>query len=144
MKDLLAFLKYKFSDITSVHYEHLLKPELTLVEEGHVTLTMVVLPEHSNIAGIVHGGVFAGLADIAMGLTCLSMQKQVVTTDMNISYIRNVVVGDTVTVQGYLLQAGRQLMRTRCEIYSGDTLLVSATGTFFVTGAVALHEKTKD
>ncbi len=144
MKDLLAFLKSKFSEITSAHYEHFLKPELTLVEEGHVTLTMVVLPEHSNIAGFVHGGVFAGLADVAMALTCLSVHKQVVTTDMNISYIRNVVVGDTVTVQGYLLQAGRQLMRTRCEIYSGDTLLVSATGTFFITGAVALHEKTKD
>lgn len=144
MKDLLAYLKSKFTEITSAHYEHFLQPELTLVEEGKVTLTMVVRPEHSNVAGYVHGGVFAGLADVAMALVCLSLHKHVVTTEMNISYVRNVVVGETLTIQGMLVHAGRQLMRTRCEIYSGSTLLVSASGTFFVTGLITSHEKTKD
>lgn len=137
MKELLTYLKERFTQLTQAHYEHFLQPELADVQEGQVTLSALIRPEHSNVLGYVHGGVFAGLVDVAMALACLSLHTHVVTTEMNLTYIRNVKVGETITVKGMVINKGRQLVRTRAEAYGPDgTLLVSATGTFFITGPV--------
>lgn len=117
-------------------YEGFLKPMWVDGGEGFATLQMVVEERHRNLLGVVHGGVFAGLCDVTMAVAALSMRKHIVTTEMNVSYIRNVSVGSTVTARATVLNAGRQLVRTRCEIHDpSGTLLVSATGTFYITAA---------
>lgn len=129
-------LKLQFEKIvnTPSTYESFLKPTWVEGSEGKVTLQVIVRPEHQNLLGMVHGGVFAGICDVAMAVAALSVRHHIVTTEMNISYIRNVSVGSIFTIHAHVLNAGRQLVRTRCEIIDEQgTLLVSASGTFFST-----------
>lgn len=129
-------LKEQFEQLvgTPSTYESFLRPTWVEGTEGKITLQVIVRPEHQNLLGVVHGGVFAGICDVAMAVAALSVRRHIVTTEMNISYLRNVSVGSTVTIHAYVLNAGRQLVRTRCEIIDEQhTLLVSASGTFFST-----------
>jgi acyl-CoA thioesterase len=127
-----------FIEISNTYFEKYLKPQIVHIELGKIELKMSVLAEHSNVVGRVHGGVFASFADIAMGVACWTHEKKAVTSDMNLTFIRNVPVVDEIFATATVISNGRRLMRTRCEIRGSDgKLLVSATGTYFVLSKTA-------
>ncbi len=120
-------------EISNSNFEKIFKPQIVNIEVGKIELKMHVSAEHSNVIGRVHGGVFASFADMAMGVACWTHQKKAITSDMNLTFIRNVPVDQEILATAIVISNGRRLMRTRCDIKSSDgKLLVSATGTFFV------------
>ena len=116
-------------------FEHFIKPELISVDTGRVEVKMTVREEHLNLHRITHGGVLFALADLTMGLACISHYKSIVTTDMNIQYIKNVNAGKTIKAIGIVENNGNSLMRTSCNIYDEDgRLLIRSSGSYFVLG----------
>ena len=107
---------------------------VTRMENGTAEVQLEILPHHTNSAGIVHGGVLAGVADTVAGAAAFSVlddTQRVVTTDMHITYLKNVTVG-TVTARADLRHKGNRFMSVRVEICSGNDLLVTGSVSFMV------------
>ena len=103
---------------------------------GEVLLSVRTLPEQQNLQGLVHGGVLATLADMAMGLavrSAIEAGRRHVTIELGIHYVRPARPG-RVHARGRTVRVGSQVAFARAEI-SDDTgrLLATASGTFAVT-----------
>lgn len=115
--------------------ENFLGLEVVEVAEGKVKYRMKIIDKHCNIYGFVHGGTLASISDVVMGVSCVTLGKRVVTTDMSISYIKNVSIGSTLTAIGEVISNGKTIMRAVGEIFSEEQqLLVRAHASYFVTG----------
>ena len=115
--------------------ENFLEFEVSEIEEGKVNFHTKIIDKHCNIYGFVHGGTFASISDVAMGVACITLGKRVVTTDMGISYIKNVSIGSKITAVGKVISNGKTMMRAVGEIYNEQNeLLVSSHASYFVTG----------
>lgn len=91
--------------------------------------------KHCNIYGYVHGGTLASISDVAMGVSCVTLGKLVVTIDMSISYIKNVPAGSTLTVIGEVINNGKTIMRATGQVYDENMqLLASSQASYYVTG----------
>lgn len=116
-------------------FVNLLQMEITEMSEGNITLNMPIVNKHANLYKATHGGAIASLADTAMGLACATTGKKVVTLDMNLNYIRNVPIGDSLTAVANLIHNGGRTMVSETNIYNNENkLVVAARATFFVTG----------
>jgi len=114
--------------------EHFLQLHIVEFTEGKVTLSTTALDQHCNIYGFVHGGTLASIADVAMGISCVSFGKRVVTIDMSISYIKNAPAGSTLTALGEVISNGKTIMRAVGEIYHEQQLLIRSQASYFVIG----------
>ncbi len=90
-----------------------------------------------NIAGTLHGGMCATLADQAMGCVayCAKPGEGIApTVEMNVSYHRPLIPGEDVLIRVWLVTASRSLMHLRSELSlvgAPEKLCLSATGVYF-------------
>ena len=116
----------------------LLGMKFVSIEPGKAVLSMPIKEDiHTNIHKTVHGGAFAALIDTAMGSACFSMRRKVVTTDLSLSFIRNVPSGEEVIAKASVIHAGRSTMVVDGELYDErGKLVMKGKGTFCVLGDV--------
>jgi len=115
--------------------ENFLELEVIEIAEGKVKYSTKIIDKHCNLYGFVHGGTLASISDVVMGVSCATMGKRIVTTDMSISYIKNVPAGSILTAVGEVISNGGTIMRTVGKIFDEEQqLLVSAHASYFVTG----------
>lgn len=114
--------------------ENFLELEVVELSEGSSIYRTKIIDKHCNFYGFVHGGTLAAMSDVAMGVSCLSLGKRVVTIDMNISYIKNVPVGSTLTAVGKVISNGKTIMRAVGKIFNEQQLLVRAQASYYVIG----------
>lgn len=114
--------------------ENFLGLELVGLSEGNAELTAKIKDMHSNIYGFTHGGTLASFADVAMGISCVTYAKRIITIDMSVSYIKNVTAGSIITVKGSVISNGNTIMRAVGEIYSDEQLLARSQASYFVIG----------
>lgn len=135
-KEHLLWVRNYFNEIYKKPIlENFLQLEVTEVEEGKVCIRTKIIDKHCNVYGYVHGGTFASIIDAAMGVSCVTLGKRVVTTDMSVSYIKNVFEGTTITAVGEVISNGNSIIRTEGKIYDeNQQLLVNSHGSYFVIG----------
>ena len=86
--------------------------------------------------GFVAGGILATLADEAMAhavISLLQAGQRVVTTEMNIRYLRSTdpkKPGELIAT-GAVLKAGRTILTTEARIHDADGRLLAAAGGSF-------------
>jgi acyl-CoA thioesterase len=115
--------------------ENFLGHQIDKVEEGKITYSTKIIDKHSNFYGFVHGGTLASISDVAMGVSCITMGKRVVTIDMSISYIKNTPTGSTITAVGEVISNGKTIMRAVGEIFNEQKqLLVRSQASYYVVG----------
>lgn len=132
---LLWVRKYLKAAYKTPILENFLDLQVIDIEEGKISYRTKISNKHCNIYGFVHGGTLASISDVAMGVSCITLGKRVVTTDMGISYIKNVPEGSILTAVGKVISNGRTIMRAECEIFNEQKqLLVSSHASYFVTG----------
>ena len=105
--------------------------------EGTATLAMAAGPEHHNPLGIVHGGVFADLADAAFGCalaTVLEPGATFGTVTLQLSYFRPVAEGE-MTARARVVRRGRRIVHLECDVESGGELAARATSSYLVSSA---------
>ena len=106
-----------------------------LLPNGDVEFTMKVEYRHTNVYGVVHGGIFATLLDTAMGFSCFYSgdDRRVMTINMNVSFVGNCPEGVIIKTTGRPIHSGKRTMVTEGEIFDEyGKLLATAQGTFFV------------
>ena len=101
--------------------------------DGTAEMEIPVAPMHYNSAGIVHGGVFAGLLDSTMGMAMLTKNKAGVTTSLNVNYLKGAAKGDVLRAEATVTHDGRKMLYCEGKIYNqrGD-LLATGQGAFLV------------
>lgn len=105
----------------------------TALGDGSAEMEIPVAPMHYNSAGIVHGGVFAGLLDSTMGMAMLTKNKAGVTTSMDINYLKSAGKGDVLRAEALVTHAGNKMIYCEGKIYNqrGD-LLATGQAAFLV------------
>jgi acyl-CoA hydrolase len=110
-----------FKQIIEAFHE---KKELKGKTVGHSAVDMaeLMLPHHSNPAGVVHGGELMKMMDNAAGVVAArhSRANPVTGTVHNIRFISPVHVGDLVLIHAQLTFVGRTSMEVRVEIDAED------------------------
>ncbi|MDR3563392.1 MAG: PaaI family thioesterase [Negativicutes bacterium] len=113
----------------------LLDMRIVEIKQGETVLALPVKAELTNLYQMAHGGALAGLADTAMGVSCASLGKRVVTLDFNINFIRGAECGATVTAAAKIVHNGKSTLVAECDLTDGaGKLTAKVRGTFFVVG----------
>lgn len=89
--------------------------------------------KHCNLRGGVHGGIFAALADMALGYTLAFSSdppRGYVTANLSIDYAGGAQVGDWMTARTDVQRQGGRLAFANCYIYVGEQRIARASGVF--------------
>jgi acyl-CoA thioesterase len=120
--------------LTESAYFKTLGCKLVRLSDGVAEVTLALEPHLRNRGNVMHGGALFSLVDIAMGLACSSshgFDKQSVTVECKINYVRGVADGE-VTCIGTVLHAGRRTLVVEAEVRQDDKLVAKAQGTFAI------------
>jgi acyl-CoA thioesterase len=119
-------------ELTQSAYSQLLGCRVLRVEGGVAEVAMTLEPALRNRLGKLHGGAMFSLVDVAMGLACSSshgFDKQSVTLECKINYIRAVAEGEVVCI-AKVIHGGRRTLVVDAEVLQGDKLMAKAQATF--------------
>jgi uncharacterized protein (TIGR00369 family) len=92
-----------------------------------VTLACSLRDQLRNSAGVMHGGVFTTVADIAMGVGLANHfdgRRPVTTTELKINFLRPIVEGKLVA-RSHLLRIGRRLCVGRVDMFDAKRQLAA-------------------
>ena len=137
MRDQLSGLEYMrrvaAGDIEGAPMVRLLGMQMTEVEEGRVSITAEVRPEHENGLGIAHGGLAATLLDTALSCavnTVMPAGSVFTTLEMKINYIRAIRRENSpLTCTGTVVHAGARTA-------TAEGRIVDSEGKLFAHGTV--------
>jgi uncharacterized protein (TIGR00369 family) len=106
---------------------------MTDAGEGFVVMEMQVEERHTSPPGSVHGGVLCDIADAAMGCaygTVLADDATWTTVELKINYVRPAWPGEAIRAEGRVVNAGRTLALTECDVTNAaGKLLARASST---------------
>lgn len=83
--------------------------EVLEVKPGYVKLGLDIRPEMNNGFSITHGGIAYSLADSALAFASNSHGRVAVALETNISYIKKVSSGDTLTATAEQISLGNRV-----------------------------------
>jgi acyl-coenzyme A thioesterase 13 len=103
---------------------------LTEVGEGKITLSLLIRPEMTNPARILHGGVAAAILDDVMGMTVYTLGKEFiyVTVSLSVDFLDNAREGETIFAQSQIIRNGKTLIHAEGKLTNeAGKILVKAT-----------------
>lgn len=103
------------------------------VHDGRAIFRLDVRPRHTQIHGVVHGGILAALADTTAAIaayTTVPRGVEIATLELKINYLEP-VPGGRVKADARVLRTGRNFIVTECEIFNeSGSLAAKALLTF--------------
>lgn len=113
------------------------------VMEAKPGLVKVIMPVatgiHTNAYQVAHGGALMSVADTAMGASCLTVNKKVVTIELNMNCMKAVPENTQIIAIGKILHDGTRTIIAECEIMDETGILYAkARGSFFVIKKIAI------
>lgn len=118
-------------------FNALVGPLYTKGEGTARTIGLRAAEKHCNSRGIVHGGLLATLADLALGYTIAFLSeppRSAVTASLTIDYAGSAKVGDWLEVRTDVQKSGGRLTFANCYIHVGETRIVRASAVFAASG----------
>lgn len=107
--------------------------------KGQGSFQLTIEEKHLRTLGLLHGGVSCSLLDTTMGLaamTCAEDGKVIVTSQMNVHFIRPCRLGETIICTAHVKHGGRQTVVTEAELKTDTGELVAlSTATYMYTSA---------
>jgi acyl-CoA thioesterase len=94
----------------------------TAVHDDGLTLAVDLKPELLNGQGVLHGGVYATLADAAIGLALyrhFGGIRRMATTELKINYFRPVAAG-ALSARAKILRVGAHLCTGQVDLLDGE------------------------
>ena len=116
MTDKSALGPYPATDtcwVCNSPYADLLQMDIVRAEDGHALVTLPFQPQYAQGAGIMHGGVLAGLADTAMAMACKSVLAEGTyfgTTSLTTDFLLPVTQGVVTAIAQVKKRQGRELV----------------------------------
>ncbi len=118
-------------------FSALVGPLHTKGEGAGRVIGLLVEDKHCNSRGIVHGGLLATLADLALGYTIAFLSnppKSAVMASLTIDYVGSARVGDWLEVHTDFQKSGGRLTFANCYVHAGDARIVRASAVFASSG----------
>jgi len=99
-----------------------------------LTLAFPVLEEYLNPAQTMQGGIISAAFDNVFGPLCLLETKTPMTTtiDINTSYHRPIMEGDTLTITATVTSKGRTKIHMVGEAYNNQNKLIASATTNYI------------
>ena len=115
-------------------FNHALGIEIEQLDEEGCTASLKIRPEfYNSMEGVVHGGVMATLADVAMGHGAappVNGLQQCVTVESKINYLAP-ARGDRLIAEAKVIKRGLKIIVMEARVRTGDRKLVAvAVGTY--------------
>jgi uncharacterized protein (TIGR00369 family) len=104
--------------LRTIPFNSLIGVRLLRFHQDGVTIGCTVRDDLLNAAGVLHGGVSATLADVAVGVALtrhLGRPRAATTVELKINYLRPVPAGK-VTARSHLVRVGKTLCTARVDI----------------------------
>ena len=101
---------------------------LVRLHKDGISIDCPVRPELLNGAGVLHGGVTATLADVAVGMALarhLGRPRAATTVEMKVNYLRPVAHG-RIMARSHLLRVGARLCCARVDLTDSEKRPVAA------------------
>ena len=105
------------------------------IAEKHAEMTVTIDERHLNYMGTVHGGLISALVDTVCFFPkpLIPSGLKLTTVDLNVSYVRPAMKGDTLVARSELLHLGRRTARLSVKVTDQDHGLVAyGTATLMV------------
>ena len=103
--------------------------------EGWLEITLAISERLLNSDGVLHGGMWALIADSAMGgamRTLIEPTERVITSQSDLRWLRP-IEGDLLRCVGRVLRRGRTVNHCTAELFdAGGRLVGTGSGTFVV------------
>jgi uncharacterized protein (TIGR00369 family) len=108
--------------------------------DGRFLLAMRAGKEHQNRYGVMHGGMLATLADVAIGMNLARAGKGVetqLTLNLSIDFIDAAHTGDWIEAHVNLTKIGGRVCFGDCDLRVGERVVTRAHATFYVTRSLS-------
>ena len=113
--------------------------EMLKIKEGYSQIKMMVRQEMMNGFQVAHGGVIFSLADSALAFACNNRNNLSLALDCNISFLKQVNVGDELTAEATEIHTGRSTGVYSIAVMNQHNQQVALfKGTCFRTGNVLI------
>ncbi len=121
--------------VAKTGFNKLLGLQLTKLHKDGITIEVKVTPDLLNGANMLHGGVTATLADVAIGVAIMRHfkgERRIVTVELKVTYFRPIQTGK-VTARARLRRTGNHLCIGQVDITDADKNLAAiATATYML------------
>lgn len=97
-------------------FNHYLGIRILRKHANGVTIGCPMRQELMNFAGVLHGGVIATLADVAVGQALGVRGHKTTTVELKINYLRP-ITGSKVTARSHVLRIGKTLATGRVDVF---------------------------
>jgi acyl-CoA thioesterase len=132
MDNMLTFVNEKVKDIP---FLKTLGVSVMDITEKHAQMTVTIDERHLNYMGTVHGGLISALVDTVCFFPkpLIPSGLKLTTVDLNVSYVKPALQGDTLVARSELLHLGRRTARLSVKVTDQDHGLVAyGTATLMV------------
>ncbi|MBW2473207.1 MAG: PaaI family thioesterase [Deltaproteobacteria bacterium] len=129
---MLTFVNEKVKDIP---FLKTLGVSVMDITEKHAEMTVTIDERHLNYMGTVHGGLISALVDTVCFFPkpLIPSGLKLTTVDLNVSYVKPALQGDTLVARSELLHLGRRTARLSVKVTDQDHGLVAyGTATLMV------------
>jgi len=129
---MITFVNEKVQDIP---FLKTLGVSVQEIAERHAEMTVTIDDRHLNYMGTVHGGLISALVDTVCFFPkpLIPSGLKLTTVDLNVSYVRPALKGDTLVARSELLHLGRRTARLTVKVTDQDHGLVAyGTATLMV------------
>ena len=111
--------------------------ENILLEEGHIINKAHSVERSTNCLGTCHGGFIFTICDIAAGMSVQSLNKNNVTLQASMNYIKALPQGIDFYADAYVTHRGKSTCVVEVSVYDDNkTLYNKGLYTFYVLGPV--------
>ena len=114
--------------------------------DGKPVLGLRIDERHTNMRGIVHGGMLVTLADSALGTVLYSSRKPpqpMVTVSLTTDFIESAWPGDWVEAHVDVLRIGSRLAYANCYLHVGERRILRASAVFAVVPEIKPKEESE-
>ena len=119
-------------------YIDLLGPIYNRKTDAGLVIGLKAEEKHCNARGLVHGGVFSSLADIALGYNAAFQSEEpipIVTASLTVDYAGSAKIGDWIEIQTDIQKVGKSMAFANCYFTVDSKRIVRASGVFGVVSA---------
>ncbi len=112
-------------------------------QEGHHVIAFRAAPVHLNRFGVVHGGMLASLADVAIGMNAARVAAGVddaVTLTLTVDYIEGACAGQWIEAHTVLRKRAGRVRFGDCDVLADGRLVARGHATFYVRKPAARGE----
>jgi uncharacterized protein (TIGR00369 family) len=101
-------------------------------EQNRVHAEFTPRVEHQGFPGVMHGGLITTLLDETIGRTAIANEFWCVTGELNVRFLKPVVIGEPLRLVGEITSRAARVMRGHGEIWSvrDNIMLARADGVY--------------